>query len=480
MARITGTHIYGMLRCPHAVALDLHEDRSKRRPITEIEEFVRKRGRDWEDEFVAELDGYVEPEYERGEWGVAAAQTEAFLREGVAGVSQGVLVGENRLGIPDLLRREPGECEFGDFHYVVGDIKSSGRPRSDQLLQVAFYSGMLGTLQGRVPEYGYLILKDGREERFALRDYQAAFEEVEERVLALAADSSGSEAFFGPSCRKCHWSELCVPQMEAASDVSLVPGMTRGLRTTLKRIGVEDVDALRSLAVESAARRTHLEPALLRRLKMSAEARKSGQPIRQQPGSQAEFGEVAVLHHLYDAYSERMLFFGVQFPATEDGEFFGVCPSDRDAERDDFVRVVEHVPENMRLLHYGEALPRWFADCRVAEDRVGLEKRIESRFVDLARRLRGAAIYPGPVFGMAQHVEYALGLDPHREGEADAAAMWGQGDEGEGWLMNKGRSDLADLCALAAFVRESQSREAKPPESEATESESRTRGEGST
>ena len=73
-----------------------------------------------------------------------------------------------------------------------------------------------------------------------------------------------------------------------------------------------------------------------------------------------------------------------------------------------------------------------------------------------------------------------MGLDAHRGGGAEGAGMWGQGEEGEGWLRNKGRSDLADLCALVAFVRESQSKEAKPPESEATESESRTRDEGST
>ena len=46
--RITGTHVYTMLRCPRAVALDLHEDKSKRRPLTEAEEFVRQRGRQWE------------------------------------------------------------------------------------------------------------------------------------------------------------------------------------------------------------------------------------------------------------------------------------------------------------------------------------------------------------------------------------------------------------------------------------------------
>ena len=60
--RITGTHVYTMLRCPRAVALDLFEDRDRRRPLTEAEEFVRQRGRDWEARLVAELE-YPEPEF---------------------------------------------------------------------------------------------------------------------------------------------------------------------------------------------------------------------------------------------------------------------------------------------------------------------------------------------------------------------------------------------------------------------------------
>ena len=441
-----------MLRCPHAVGLDLTEDRSKRRAITPVEEFVRKRGRDWEDEFVATLDGYLEPEFERGAYEAGAAQTEAFMRDGVLGVTQGVLREERGeeplfLGIPDLLRREPGKSDFGDHHYVVGDIKSSGRPRSDQLLQVAFYSRMLHRLQGREPEYGYLILKDGREERFVLREFAAAIEDVEARVLRVAAEPSSTEPFFNPSCHKCHWSELCVPGMEAVSDLSLVQGMTRGLRTTLRRIEVSTVTDLAGLAVEPAARQTHLEPALLRRLKRAADARLQQRPMRQKRNRTAAEG-AALVHWLYDAFTERMLYFGVYIPGPEGGEFHGVCPVTKEAERDAFIELLRKVPRQMKLQHYGESLLRWFTDTRPPEESVG----IESRFVDIARRLRGAAIYPGPVFGLADHVSFALQRDPHRRGDADGAALYGTGEAGRDWLMAKGESDLRDLADLVAFL----------------------------
>ena len=277
--RITGTNIYSLLHCSHAVALDLHEPRASRRPVTELEEFIRKRGRDWEDQFVSELSEYHEPTFERGDFQAGADQTLAFLRAGVEGVTQGVLLEDARLGIPDLLRREPGGSDFGEYHYVVGDIKSSGRPRSDQILQVAFYSRMLARLQGRDPEYGYLILKTGEEHRFALADYSAVIEEVEEAILTLASDSSRSRPFFGRGCRGCHWSELCIPQLHERDDLSLLEGMTRGVRTTLEGRGFDSCEDLRSMLVDAESKATHLEPALLRRLKQSAQARAAGEPV---------------------------------------------------------------------------------------------------------------------------------------------------------------------------------------------------------
>lgn len=446
--RITGTHIYSLLHCSHAVALDLHEDRSRRRPVTELEEFVRQRGRDWEDRFVADLEGYQEPAFERGDFESGAAQTLEFLRDGVPGVAQGVLLGEQRLGIPDLLRREAGSSDLGEFHYVVGDIKSSGRPRSDQVLQVAFYSRMLAPLQGRDPEYGYLILKTGREERFVLADYDAAIEEVEERVLQLASDPSHSRPFFCRGCHRCHWSEICIPKMQADDDLSLLQGMTRGVRTTLEGREFDTCKSMHSMLVDSESKATHLEPALLRRLKQSALARAAAKPTLQKRAEQTDLAGAAVIHHLYDAFTERLLFIGAQFPARADGEVIALCPNSAEEELECFEKVIGRLPRRVSILHYSEALPRWYSETE------GSSVDVEARFVDLARRARGAAIYQGPVFGSAQHVEYLLGVDPHREGEADAAAIWASRSEGEQWLLNKGRSDLLDLCGLVDALLE--------------------------
>ena len=49
---------------------------------------------------------------------------------------------------------------------------------------------------------------------------------------------------------------------------------------------------------------------------------------------------------------------------------------------------------------------------------------------------------------MDDHVRFWLNLDPHREGDANAGAMWAEQPEGRAWLSKKGRSDLMDLALL--------------------------------
>ncbi|HLU40408.1 MAG TPA: TM0106 family RecB-like putative nuclease, partial [Planctomycetota bacterium] len=236
MRRITGTTVYTYVACPRAAELDLHEDRSRRRALREAEELSRQRGRELEALRTAGL-GYAEPSYERDDYGAGAAQTLALLRQGVAGVTQGVLADGGFLGIPDLLRREPGASALGDFHYVVGDVKSSAGARADQALQVAFYARLLEKVQGRPPSYGFLWLKDGREQRLPLADLQPVLDDVLERIAELAAaraDARRERPFFQAGCRRCHWSDLCLAELRAREDLSLLAGMTRGLRATLE------------------------------------------------------------------------------------------------------------------------------------------------------------------------------------------------------------------------------------------------------
>lgn len=448
MRRITGTHVYSYVKCPHLAALDLHLARSERRAPTEWEEFAAKRGRDFEAVYVQRLPIEV-PRYPERDFEAGAAATRELLRSGAEWIHQAVLAGEDRLGLPDLLRKLPGASSLGDHHYEVLDVKTSGHSRGDQILQVVFYTRLLAELQGRMPTHGALILKDGREERFLIADYLAAHDEVLGELRRLRDDLAASRPFLQSGCSGCYHDQRCLPELQQKGDLSLVHGMSHGARAILEQFGCASVAELATFHPDGARARGNLDATLLRRLRRSAMAHLLGKPLVEARPRAERFDQAAIVHLLADPFADRVLAFGVLHPAREDGAFRCELPASADEEWDALKRLVADLPRNVPLLHFGEALPRWHEQHAFARE---ADPAVEARFVDLGKRLRAAAVFPRAVFGLPDMVRTALGRDPLRAGHAGAAALWLTGDDGPAKLRAKLHADLQDLAALKAAI----------------------------
>ncbi|MBM3975273.1 MAG: TM0106 family RecB-like putative nuclease [Planctomycetes bacterium] len=447
---ITGTHVYSYVKCPHLAALDLSLPRSERRPGHEWEEFAKQRGRDFEAQFVAAL-GVQAPAYPERDFAAGAAATLALLRAGTPYVHQAVLVGDDRLGLPDLLRKIDGASDLGDFHYEVLDVKTSGRMRGDQVLQVVFYAQLLAQVQGRLPSHGGIVLKDGREERFRIADYTAACDEVLADLRRLRDDPARSRPFLQGGCSSCHYDHRCLPELTARGDLSLVAGMSRGARAILEGVGCRTVDDLAAFHPEGPRARGHLDTAVIRRLRRGAEALRAGAPlVEARPKSPNErLGQGALVHVLTDPYAERALAIGVLHPATADGRFAVALPAEQDDEWPAFERLIGELPARAPLLHFGPTLPRWVEGRAYAHE---ADPAVEARFVDLQKRLTGAAVYPRAVFDLPDLVRFGLGRDPLRAGHHGAAGLWAQQADGSERLRAKLHTDLLDLAELKARI----------------------------
>jgi predicted RecB family nuclease len=450
--RITGTHVYSFVKCPRLAALDLHLPRSEGRPPHPWEEFAARRGRDFEDELVADMDVAV-PQYPERDFDVGFAATTQLLGAGVSWIHQAVLMDDARLGLPDLLRRVPGESRLGDFHYEVIDVKTSGRPRSDQVLQVVFYSRLLAEVQGRMPTHGALILKDRSEERFLLSDFEAVCRDVESELLKLREPGGEAlpraRAFLQDGCKSCRWNGRCLPQLEQDQDLSLVPEMTNGVRSILEGLGCETVDDLATFHPEGVRARGHLDSALFRRLRRAAQAVLLRKPILDRTPRGKPLEPMVLVAMLTDPYADRVLAFGALWPGDGDGEdrIEIRIPEDREAEWREFHALLDGLPADGHVLHFGSGLTRWYERHAFAhEASVG----IAARCVDLQRRLRSAAVYPAPTFWLEDYVRHGLDRDPDRAGHASAAALWLEEDPDgvRERLQRKLTEDLRDLRAL--------------------------------
>lgn len=446
---ITGTHLYSLPRCARAVALEFWGEPAARRPLREEEEFLLARGRAHEAAWVGPL-AWPEPEYPRGDFAAGAAATQRLLEAGVPGIVQGVLTaGEapafDLLGIPDLLRRAPGASALGEHHYVVGDVKSSSRPRGDQILQLSLYAHLLERVQGRFPARGFLVMKDGHEEAIDLAAYRPAFDDALARVRTLRASSQAARPFFSAACENCRWSPVCLPELEANDDLSLVDGMTEGLRTMLEIAGVGTAQKLARAQLARLVRDTHVETALMRRLVAAAKARGAGAPQRQPRTAGPDELEGILLHVLTDGFADRLVAVGARWLEAKAPRFLAVCPGSRDEEAPAFAALIAQLPRDRKLLHHGRALRNWLT--RQSELRGGV-LAVENRLVDLERRLRACAAWPAPVTGLPALVRSGLGRDPHRAGRNEAVAAWLAGPDAEQRLVAKLRTDLEDLHDL--------------------------------
>jgi predicted RecB family nuclease len=265
------------------------------------------------------------------------------------------------------------------------------------------------------------------------------------------ADLAASRPFLLPACSGCYHDRRCLPQLEAAGDLSLVHGMSHGARTILEGLGCRTVTDLATFHPEGARARGNLDPTLVRRLRRSAQAHLLGKPLVEERPRGERQQAAALLHLLADPFADRVLAFGLLSPAREDGAFTWERTNGGGDEWAALKRLLVDLPPMTRLLHFGDALPRWYSEHAFARE---ADPALEARFVDLQPRLRTAAIWPRPTFGLPDYVRHGLGRDPHRAGHAGAAAMWAGEADAAARFAAKLRSDLHDLAALRERVLE--------------------------
>lgn len=448
--RITASHVYGFLSCEHAVWLEFFGDRdAKLEPTPELDQLLR-RGRELEARFVADL-SWDEPQYERGEWDRAAAETLRLMRAGVVGITQGVFLDEPWLGIPDLLRREVGASDFGDFHYVVGDIKSSRRPRADQAMQVAFYSRLLTALQGRRPDYGYLVLKDGREERIDLDALEPVLDEVLEELTSLLArgpDLSSSRPHQTFKCRGCAWRAHCA----RVQDVHWVPGLTRSVRSILERQGFRSLEALSLVEPRKQARGGVLPEASWQRAKQGAEALRARRPVRVRKPRLRELREPATsVVALFDAFEERVPILAWRAP---DGESIVLRARTRQDEELAWRRILAELgPSSGSLVHGGGLPARLYESLERFPELAEDVAQLEERALDIMSIVRGTWIFPSPVRRPVEAVSWLRGAEPVEDANSEESVAL-QLELGE-WdaLEAIARAELAALRDLVAELR---------------------------
>ncbi|MCB9880272.1 MAG: TM0106 family RecB-like putative nuclease [Planctomycetes bacterium] len=447
-AWITATHVYGFLSCEHAVWLEFYGNADEKLGASPALAQLLRRGRDLEDRLVAPL-GWDEPAYAKGAFEEGASATRAMLASGVPGIRQGVLYEHPWLGIPDLLRRVPGSSAFGDYHYVVGDVKSSRKPRADQALQVAFYSRLLARIQHRRPDHGFLILRDGNEERIDLDAIDIVLDEVLEELVELLSRGPEAERRSNPhhtaTCRDCGWRPSC----SAKQDVYWVPGLTRSVREVLAERGFDSLEALSLVEPRKFARAGVLPEASWQRAKHGAHALRSGVPVfvRRPRGVEVQQSMTPVVV-LSDGFEARV---PVVAWLVDDNVHYAEAPSREDEPAMWDEAIIALGKANGALVHSGGLAARLYEARSTSSQPAEAFDALERRCTDLMSIIRGTWIFPEPVVLASEALAFLEGARPANE--VDSVPLMLEVDDHEG-LRRLARRELTALRALLRKIEE--------------------------
>lgn len=209
-------------------------------------------------------------------WSEGVATTLSAIREGHPAILQAVLESGCRRGIADVLEhvQEAPELPLGHL-YRVGDIKRAERPAVSHVMQLVFYSRVLGSLQGRRVTEAFIIGGDGARHSFDLADFDEAFDRLDTRISSLRQERPAPGPHLCSACRACTWRGRCVPEVVEEGHLSLLPGITTVQAALLQRSGLPNVEAAARRSPDGA----WVRPAAARRLQQAAVTYLNGKPL---------------------------------------------------------------------------------------------------------------------------------------------------------------------------------------------------------
>ncbi len=210
--------------------------------------------------FVLSREAFTQPHYPSTNWEVAAESTLNLMRQGVDRIYQGVMLAEGAQGVtlksnPDLLVKQPGQSDFGDWLYVPVEIKLGKRPKMEYQVAVAFHAMVVAQVQGAWSEEAWLMLRDRGTFSVDLWEMLPRMQEILDECIQMLVHQQEPEVFIARSrCSLCHWLSHCYSIAKSDNHLSLLPGVTPTRYLQLQDLKLTTV---RSLAEMSPA---ELEP----------------------------------------------------------------------------------------------------------------------------------------------------------------------------------------------------------------------------
>ena len=479
MQHVDGRFVYGatdlnnFLECRRRTELDGLAVRGElSRPEVEDEqlELIKRKGEEHEQRYLEAMEARYGgiTKFERAERGLEAyaaaeAETLAAMRAGVHCIYQATFFDGTFVGHADFLRRIEKPSLLGAWSYEVIDTKLSLSAKPYFLIQLCNYSEHLARLQGTLPEFGYIVLGDEREERFRLHDYFAYYRHLKRAFLAYVESEGGEYPYERKHCAICPWESACTQKRVDDDHLSLVAWMRRDQVDKLEDGGIKTVAELAYAA--DTSRPAGMVPESFGKLRRQAELQVRGRGsktplyefLRPEPATGfALMPEPARGDVFFDIEGDPLFepgrgleyLFGFWMPG-ETPEYLAFWGRDRAQEKTAFENVVDFLIEQrkqyptMHVYHYADyeksALRRLAQLHGTREDEVDELLRGEV-FVDLYAVVRQALVVSEESYGL-KSIEKFYNVNRKTDVKAGGDSIV----QFERWLLDRTPAILTDI-----------------------------------
>jgi predicted RecB family nuclease len=236
-------------RCARRAFLDVYGDSQEKEPQSDFLLKLHQDSRAHRESVLARQP-YHQPDYNRGNWMAGMQATADLMQQGVDCISQGVLISEwtegvTLLSFPDLLIKQPGQSNFGDWIYVPQNIRLGKRSKLEYQISGAFDAQVLANTQGVWPPTVWLLLRKRPPYPVSLDQRVPQMHQMLEHCISMLRDRRPPELFISRQrCSLCPWYSSCYAIAQKQRHLSLLPGITPIRYEQLQAIGITTLEAL--------------------------------------------------------------------------------------------------------------------------------------------------------------------------------------------------------------------------------------------
>lgn len=282
----SASDLVNYLECEHLTTLDLIdlETPLARTQDSDQAKLIQAKGYAHEADFLAVLKDrhplLIDIAAAGGNLEQKVRNTLQAMRDGYDIIFQATLRDGNRIGHADFLRKVPRPSGLGDWSYEVMDTKLARSTKAKFIIQLGFYSELVGIAQGLAPQLMHVVLGDRTEVAYRYADYERYLKLVNQRFLERVSGKA-LETYPVPceKCSLCKWSGLCEARRLADDHLCQVANISQLQITKLQLAGVTTLEALGTLPTATRIQKMTMETLekLHRQARLQLLARRTGE-----------------------------------------------------------------------------------------------------------------------------------------------------------------------------------------------------------